>query len=75
VGVFHKYNLPDNKQILAELIQAGGETLLFMFDKLINSISNKKELILFGIRKNYLIRGRRIYEFTKKGDKTDCHNC
>jgi hypothetical protein len=33
-------------------------------------------LILFGIRKNCLINGRSqlLYQFTKKGDKTDCNN-
>jgi hypothetical protein len=39
-----KYKLPDSDQILAELIQTGGETLLSAIHKLINSTWNKKEL-------------------------------
>jgi hypothetical protein len=33
-----KYKSPGNDQIPAELIQAGGETLLSVFHKLINSV-------------------------------------
>jgi hypothetical protein len=53
-----KHKLSGSDQILANLIQAGGEILL----RSINS------LILFGIRKNYLISGRSIfsYQFTRK---------
>jgi hypothetical protein len=39
-----KYKLPGSDQILAELIQAGGEMLLSAVHKLINSIWNKEEL-------------------------------
>jgi hypothetical protein len=39
-----KYKSPGSDQILAELIQAGGETLLSAIHKLINSILNKEEL-------------------------------
>jgi hypothetical protein len=39
-----KYKSQGSDQILAELIQAGGETLLFAFHKLINSVWNKEEL-------------------------------
>jgi hypothetical protein len=39
-----KYESADSDQILAELIQAGGETLLSVIHKLINSIWNKAEL-------------------------------
>jgi hypothetical protein len=61
-----KYKSPGNDQIPAELIQAGGEMLLSVIHK----------LILYGIRKNCLISGRSLlfYQFTKKGDKTDCNN-
>jgi hypothetical protein len=38
-----KYNLSDSDQVPAELIEAGGETLLFVIHKLINSIWNKEE--------------------------------
>jgi hypothetical protein len=39
-----KYKSPGSDQILAELIQVGGETLLSAIHKLINSIWNKEEL-------------------------------
>jgi hypothetical protein len=55
-----KYKSPDSDQILAELIQAGGEPLLSVIHKLISSIWNKKELpdqwkycIIAPIPKNY----------------------
>jgi hypothetical protein len=35
-----KYKLPDNDQIPAEMIQAGGKTLLSAIDRLFNSIWN-----------------------------------
>jgi hypothetical protein len=38
------YKLPDSDQILAELIQAEGETIQSEIYKLINPIWNKKEL-------------------------------
>jgi hypothetical protein len=39
-----KYKSPGSDQISAELIQAGGEMLLFTIHKLINSVWNKEEL-------------------------------
>jgi hypothetical protein len=39
-----RYNSPDVDQILAELIQAGGETLGSEIHKLIKLIWNKEEL-------------------------------
>jgi hypothetical protein len=39
-----KYKSPGNDEILAELIQAGGEILLSAFHKLINSVWNKDKL-------------------------------
>jgi hypothetical protein len=41
---FKRYKLPGNDQILAEVIQAGGEMLHPKIHKLINSIWNKKQL-------------------------------
>jgi hypothetical protein len=39
-----KYKSPGSDQILAELYQAGDETLVSVIHKLINSIWNKEEL-------------------------------
>jgi hypothetical protein len=39
-----KYKSPGSDQIPEELIQAGGEILLFAIHKLINSVWNKEEL-------------------------------
>jgi hypothetical protein len=50
IAKFKKYKSPGSDQILAELIQAGGETLL----RSINSFT------LFAIRKNCLISGRNL---------------
>jgi hypothetical protein len=47
-----KYKYPGSDQILAEMIQAGSETLQSEIHKLIN---------IFGIRKNCLISGRVYY--------------
>jgi hypothetical protein len=60
------YKLPGGDQILAELIQAGGEILLSAIHKLINSIWNKEELP--GHWKESII----IIQIYKKGDKTNC---
>jgi hypothetical protein len=64
---FKKAYDSDSDQILAELKQAGGETLVSAIHKLINSIWNKealpdqwKESIIVPIH--------------KMGDKTDCNN-
>jgi hypothetical protein len=63
----NKYKSPDGDEILAELIQAGCEIVLFAIHKLIKSVSNTEELpdqweesINVGVHKN--------------GDKTDCNN-
>jgi hypothetical protein len=40
-----KYKSPDSDQIPAEVNQAGGETLVSVIHKLINSILNKEELL------------------------------
>jgi hypothetical protein len=39
-----KYKLPNGDEIPAELVQAGGEKLLSVIHKLINSVWNKEEL-------------------------------
>jgi hypothetical protein len=44
IAKLRKYKSPGSDQIPTELIQAGGETLLSVIHKLINSIWNKKEL-------------------------------
>jgi hypothetical protein len=43
IAKLKNYKSPGNDRILAELIQAGGETLLSAIHKLINSIWNKEE--------------------------------
>jgi hypothetical protein len=59
IAKLKKYNSPGSDEIPAELIQGGGEILLCEIYKLI---------ILFGIRKNYLVGGRSLllYQFTKR---------
>jgi hypothetical protein len=59
-----KYKFPGSDQIPAELIQAGGETLLSAIHKLMNSVWNKEELPDSG-------RSLLLYQFTKRSDKTD----
>jgi hypothetical protein len=44
IGKLKRYKLPGNDHIPAELILAGGETLLSAIHKLINSVWNKAEL-------------------------------
>jgi hypothetical protein len=58
----NKYKSPGNDQISAKLIQAVGETLQ-------SEIHNS--LIVFGIRKNFLINGRSplLYQFTRRATK------
>jgi hypothetical protein len=52
---------------MTELIQAGGEILLSVIHKLINSVWNKEELL-------YQWKESIIVPVYKKGDKTDCNN-
>jgi hypothetical protein len=59
--------LPGSDQILAELIQAGGETLRSELHRLINSVWNKEEL-------PNQWKESIIIPVHKKGDKTDCSN-
>jgi hypothetical protein len=62
-----KYKLPGSDQILAELIQAVGKTLLSVIHKLVNPIWKRKNCLISG---NSLL----LYQFTKKGDKMVCNN-
>jgi hypothetical protein len=60
-AMLKKHKSPGSDQILAELIQEGGEILLY----------STNSLIIFGIRKNCLVRGRSqlLYQFTKRVTK------
>jgi hypothetical protein len=62
-----KYKSPGSDEILEELIQAGGETLLSAIHKLINSVWNKEEL-------PDQWKEPIIVPVHKKGDNTDCNN-
>jgi hypothetical protein len=62
-----KYKSPGSDEIPAELIQAGGEILMFAIHKLINSVWNKEEL-------SDQWKESIIVPIHKKGDKTDCDN-
>jgi hypothetical protein len=59
IVLLKKYKIMDSDQILAELVQAGGENYC------LRSIDS---FIPFGIRKNSLITGMRLllYQFTKR---------
>jgi hypothetical protein len=59
IAKLKKHKSPGSDEILAELIQAGGETLLYVIHKLINSVWNKKELLISG-------RSLLLYQFAKK---------
>jgi hypothetical protein len=67
IAKLKKYKLPGSDQTTAELIQSGGETLLSMIRKLINSGWNKEKLP-DQWKESIIIRVH------KKGDKTDCNN-
>jgi hypothetical protein len=62
-----KYTSPGSDQISAELIQAGGETLLPMIHELTNSTWNKEELP--DQWKEFI-----SVSIHKKGDKTNSNN-
>jgi hypothetical protein len=62
-----RYKSPDDNEIPAELLQAGGETLLSEINKLINSIWNKEEL-------SDQWKESITVPVHKKGDKTGCSN-
>jgi hypothetical protein len=61
------YKSPGSDEIPAELIQAGGKTLLSAMHKLINSVWNKKEL-------PDQWKESIILPTHQKCDKTDCNN-
>jgi hypothetical protein len=44
IAKLKKFKLPGSDKILAEMFQAGGEILLYVIHKLINSVWNKEEL-------------------------------
>jgi hypothetical protein len=44
IAKLRKYKSPGSDQILAEIIQGGGETVLFKTQKPINSLWDKEEL-------------------------------
>jgi hypothetical protein len=67
IGKLKKYKSPGIDQILAELIQVGGEILLPAVHKLINSVWYKEEL-------PDQWKESIIVPVHKKGDKTDCNN-
>jgi hypothetical protein len=67
IAKLKKYKSPGSDQILAELIQAGGEILLSVIHKLINSVSSKEEL-------PDQWKEPIIVPVYKKGDKTVCNN-
>jgi hypothetical protein len=64
IAKLKEYKSPGSDQIPAELIQPGGEMLLFAIHTLINSVWNKEEL-------HDQWKESIIVPFHKKGDKTD----
>jgi 3-deoxy-D-manno-octulosonic acid (KDO) 8-phosphate synthase len=62
-----KYKSPGSDQILAEMIQAEGDTLLSVINNLINSIWNKEKL-------PDQWKESIIVPVHKKSNKTDCNN-
>jgi hypothetical protein len=67
IGKFKKYTSPGSDEIPAEVIQAGGEILLSVIHKLINSVWNKEEL-------HDRWQESIILSTHRKGDKADCNN-
>jgi hypothetical protein len=67
IAKLKKYKSPGSDQILAELYQAGDETLVPVIHKVITLIWNKEEL-------NDQWKKSIIVQFAKTGDKTDCNN-
>jgi hypothetical protein len=66
IAKLKKYKLPGSDQIPAELIQAGGEILLSVIHKLINSVWNKEKL-------PDQWKESIIVPIHKKSDKSDCN--
>jgi hypothetical protein len=67
IAKLKKYKLPDSDQILAATIQAGGKTLMYEVNKIINSIWNQEEL-------PDQWKESIIVPIYKNGDKVDCSN-
>jgi hypothetical protein len=67
IAKLEKYKSPGSDQIPAELIQGGGEILLFAIHKPVHSVWNTKELPDQWMESI-------IVKVHKKGDKTDCNN-
>jgi hypothetical protein len=67
IAKLKKYKSPGSDQIPAELIQAGGEMLLSVIHKPINSVWNKEKLP-DQWKESFIV------PVHKKGDKTDCNN-
>jgi hypothetical protein len=67
IAKLKKYKSPGSDEILAELIQAGGETLWSEIHTLVNSIWSKEEL-------SDHWKETIIVPIYKKGDKTYCSN-
>jgi hypothetical protein len=67
IAKLRKYKSPGSDEIPAELIEAGGETLLSAIHKLINSVWNKEEL-------PNQWKESIIVPIHEKGDRTGCNN-
>jgi hypothetical protein len=67
IAKLKKYKSLASDEILAELIQTGGETLLYAIHKLINYVWNNEEM-------PDQWKESIIVPVHKKGDKTDCSN-
>jgi predicted nucleic acid-binding protein len=67
IAKLKKYKSPGSDEILAELYQAGGVTLVSVIHKLLTSIWNKEEL-------PDLWKESIIAPIHKKGNKTDCND-
>jgi hypothetical protein len=68
IAKMKKYKFPGSDQIPAKLIHAGGETLVSVILKIINSVWNKEEL-------PDQWKEPIIVPVHKKVNKTDCKNC
>jgi hypothetical protein len=68
VAKLKKCKSPGSDEIPAELIQAGGEILLSVIHKLINTVLNKEELLPDQWKESIIV------PVHKKDDKTDCRN-
>jgi hypothetical protein len=67
IDKLRRHKSPDTDPISAELIKAGGRTILYEIHKLINSIWNKEE-------SSEQWKESIIVTICKKGDKTECSN-